>query len=316
MKKKPYGTVLGRSFFTPEVSGFYRLEEAPWTLIMFAPGKQILSSVNRFRLYYFITGTAFIVIILLLIKLVMGRTVFSIKALSNAAEKVAQGDFTTLETQKPKDEVDDLVRSFNTMVVQLEERIQLKEAMDLAMEVQQNLLPQKPLQTEKLDIAGKSIYCDETGGDYFDFFQFPELGAGNIGIAVGDVVGHGISAALLMTSVRAFLRSSMVQSGNLEQKVSDVNRLVCLDTTYSCDYMTLFLLLIDSNRKELRWVRAGHDPAIIYDPGSDMFNELNGQGTALGVNETFTFQENTFSEWSEGSFFGEIIHGIHPCIFL
>ena len=73
--------------------------------------------------------------------------------------------------------------------------------MDLAMEVQQNLLPQKPLQIDKLDIVGKSIYCDETGGDYFDFFQFPALGRRRVGIAVGDVVGHGVSAALLMTTV-------------------------------------------------------------------------------------------------------------------
>jgi HAMP domain-containing protein len=56
-----------------------------------------------------------------------------------------------------KDEIGELIHSFNTMVLQLEERIRLKEDLDLAMEVQQNLLPQKPLQTEKLDIAGKSI---------------------------------------------------------------------------------------------------------------------------------------------------------------
>ncbi|RUM88989.1 MAG: hypothetical protein DSZ24_02330, partial [Thermodesulfatator sp.] len=162
-----------------------------WTLIMIAPGKQILASILRFRLYYFITGTAFILMIVLLIRLVMGRTVSSIRALSDTAHKVARGDFVTLATPKTKDEVSELIQSFNTMVLQLKERIRLKEAMGLAMEVQQNLLPQKPLQIENLDIAGKSIYCDETGGDYFDFFQFPALGRGRVGIAVGDVVGPG-----------------------------------------------------------------------------------------------------------------------------
>jgi sigma-B regulation protein RsbU (phosphoserine phosphatase) len=300
MKEKPYGTVMSSGFFPSEVSGYYRLKEAPWTLIMIAPGKQILSSVLRFRLYYFITGTVFIFIILLLIKQVMGSTVSSIKALSDTAHKVARGDFVTLAPSKKKDEVGELIHSFNTMVLQLEERIRLKEDLDLAMEVQQNLLPQKPLQTEKLDIAGKSIYCDETGGDYFDFFQFPELGKGRIGIAVGDVVGHGVPAALLMTTVRAFLRSRMAQPGDLAPKINDVNRLLCLDTYQSCDYMSMFLIVIDTVNKELKWVRAGHDPGLLYDPDNTSFKELNGSGTVLGIDPTFTFEDYKLSGWSEG----------------
>jgi sigma-B regulation protein RsbU (phosphoserine phosphatase) len=300
MKKKPYGTVISRGFFPSEVSGYYRLREAPWTLIMIAPGKQILSSIIRFRLYYFITGTAFIFVILLLIKFIMGRTVSSIKALSDTANRVARGDFVTLTPTKTKDEVGELIRSFNTMVLQLKERIRLKDAMNLAMEVQQNLLPQKPLQFKNMDIVGKSIYCDETGGDYFDFFQFPALGPGKVGIAVGDVVGHGISAALLMTTVRAFLRSEMAKPGGLDQKVADVNQLLYLDTFESCDFMTLFLMVIDSNKRELRWVRAGHDPAIVYDPSSNSIYELNGRGSVLGIDPDWTFEEYKHSEWSDG----------------
>jgi sigma-B regulation protein RsbU (phosphoserine phosphatase) len=300
MKTKPYGTLLSSGFFPSEVSGFYRLKEAPWTLIMMAPGKQVLSSVIQFRLYYFITGIAFISVILLLIKLTMGRTVASIKALSDTANRVARGDFITLEPSQSKDEVGELIHSFNTMVVQLEERNKMKETMDLAMDVQQNLLPQKPLHVDKLDIAGRSIYCDETGGDYFDFFRFPVLGDGRVGIAVGDVVGHGVPAALLMTTVRAFLRSRMAQEGDLYQKVNDINRLLCLDTYESSDFMTLFLMVIDSNNRELRWVRAGHDPAIVYDPSSGSINELRGRGPALGVNTSFTFEECKQSGWSKG----------------
>ena len=300
MKEKPDGTVVGRGFLNTDVSGFYKLKEAPWTLIMIAPGKQIFSSIIRFRWYYFITGTVFILVILLLVRLALSRTVFSIKALSDTANKVARGDFVTLAPSKTKDEVGELIRNFNTMVLQLEERIRLKGDIDLAMKVQQNLLPQKPLQTENLDIAGKSIYCDETGGDYFDFFQFPALGPGKVGLAVGDVVGHGISAALLMTTVRAFIRSQMAQPGGLAQKVSAVNRLLCLDTFESCDFMTLFLLVIDSVNKELTWVRAGHDPAIIYDPSNGSINELKGRGTVLGIDADYTFEEYKHSGWSEG----------------
>jgi len=300
MKENSYGTVISSGFFPSEVSGFYRLKEAPWTLIMIAPGKQILASVIRFRLYYFITGTVFIFVILLLIKLIMGRTVLSIKALSDTANRVAGGDFVTLEPSKTKDEVGELIHSFNTMVVQLEERSKMKESMDLAMDVQQNLLPQKPLHMEKLDIAGRSIYCDETDGDYFDFFQFPELGEGRVGIAVGDVVGHGVPAALLMTTVRAFLRSRMAQPGDLAPKINDVNRLLCMDTSHSCDFMSMFLIVIDTINKDLRWVRAGHDPALFYDPVKTSIKELNGSGTALGIDASYAFEEYRLSGWSEG----------------
>ena len=300
IKDKLFGTVIVHGFTDANVSGFYRLKEAPWTLIMIAPGKDILAPIIQFRWYYFVSGAIFILVILALIRLGLGHTVSSIQDISKAAHMVSRGQFVTLTPPRTQDEVCELVCSFNTMVMQLEERLELKETLDLAMEVQQNLLPQKPLQTESLDIAGKSIYCDETGGDYFDFFQFPELGKEKIGIAVGDVVGHGVPAALLMTTVRAFLRSRMAQSGDLAQKITDVNRLLCLDTHDSCDYMTLFLLVIDSMKNELKWVRAGHEPALVYNPSTGSFNELDGDGMVLGIDETFSFQEYKYSGWSDG----------------
>jgi len=300
MKDKSFGTVFIHEFANANVSGFYKLKEAPWSLIMIAPGKDILAPMIQFRWYYLVSGAIFILIILAFIRLGLGHTVSSIQNISKAARMVSRGQFVTLTPPRTPDEVCELVCSFNTMVMQLEERIELKETLDLANEVQQNLLPQKPLQTESLDIVGKSIYCDETGGDYFDFFQFPELGKEKIGIAVGDVVGHGVPAALLMTTVRAFLRSRMAQPGDIAQKIADVNRLLCLDTYDSCDYMTLFLLVIDSMKNELKWIRAGHDPALVYNPSTGSFNELNGDGIVLGIDETFSFQEYKYSRWSDG----------------
>jgi len=300
MLSMPFGTILGQGHPPSEVIGFYKLHEAPWTLVMIAPGEEILSPIIRFRLYYTISGAIFILLVLFLIRSVMGRTVAAIKDVSKAADKVARGDYGKLLPVKTQDEVGELTRSFNSMVIQLKERIQMKEALNLAMEVQQNLLPQKPLHLENMDIVGQSIYCDETGGDYFDFFQFPALGSGRVGVAVGDVVGHGVSAALLMTTVRAFLRSQLAQPGDLDQKVTAVNRLLCLDTFESCDFMTLFLMVIDANKRELRWVRAGHDPALVYDPSSNSIYELQDGGSALGIDADWTFKEYKHSGWSAG----------------
>jgi sigma-B regulation protein RsbU (phosphoserine phosphatase) len=186
------------------------------------------------------------------------------------------------------------------MVLQLEERLKLKEALSLAMEVQQNLLPQEPLQNKHVDIAGQSIYCEKTGGDYFDFYPLPGTNGNQIVIAVGDVVGHGIPAALLMTTVRALLRSRMTQPGSLAEKIADVNRLLCMDTSISCDYMTLMVMMMDSVKGEVRWVRAGHDPAVVYDKLEDRFEELNGDGMALGIDRGYVYREYRRSNFTSG----------------
>ena len=294
-----YGTFIGTGTFPSEVSGFYKLQQAPWNLVMIAPGKSILTSLFQFRMYYFVVGLVFILLILLLIRFVTGRTVNSIKEISDAADRIAKGEFNQTLLVKTEDEVGELTRSFNSMMQQLEERIRLKEAMDLAMEVQQNLFPQQSLQVLELDISGKSIYCDATGGDYIDFIQFSELGQGKIGIVVGDVVGHGIAAALLMTTARALLRCRLTQPGSLSQMMNDVNRLLCFDTSESGSFVTMFFVLFDPSNKCFQWVRAGHDPAILYDTSKDSFEDLDGKGTALGVDEKLYFQEYTYEEWNE-----------------
>jgi sigma-B regulation protein RsbU (phosphoserine phosphatase) len=64
--------------------------------------------------------------------------------------------------------------------------------------------------------------------------------------------------------------------------------------------MSLFLMVIDPINNEVKWVRAGHDPALIYDPADDSFEELMGEGISLGVDETWSFKEYVFREWTEG----------------
>ncbi len=300
MAKRPFGTVAGKGHPPNEVSGFYKLQEAPWTLVMIAPGKEILAPIIRFRLYYFITAAGFILLILLLIRSVTGRMVFSIKEVSNAADKLARGDYGKPLPVKTLDEVGELTHSFNTMALQLEERIRLKEALDVAMEVQQNLLPTDMPQVKGLDIAGKSIYCDETGGDLYDFLEVCCRNTDQLGIAVGDVSGHGISAALLMATVRAFLRCRVTQPGSIAEIINDVNRLTANDTRETSQFMTLFYAEIDPVKKTLNWVRAGHDPAIFFDPAMNNFYELDGEGVALGIDEKIKYQENVKTELSKG----------------
>jgi sigma-B regulation protein RsbU (phosphoserine phosphatase) len=298
IKEQTSGTILGEGHPPKEVSGFYQLAEAPWSVVMVAPGREILAPIVKFRNYYIVGGSLFVLLILLLIRVVTGRTVSSIKDVSSAAENIAQGNYSTFLPVKTEDEVGQLRENFNTMALQLKERMRLKQELNLAMEVQQSLLPQRAPKIEGFDIAGQSIYCDETGGDYYDFIEFPEMGKGHMGVAVGDVAGHGIAPALLMTTVRAFLRSRVLtQPEDLADAITEVNRLLCIDTAETGNFMTLFFMLIDSANGKVRWVRAGHEPAMIYDPSTDSFDELLGRGIALGVDETWSFEEQVRELW-------------------
>jgi sigma-B regulation protein RsbU (phosphoserine phosphatase) len=198
------------------------------------------------------------------------------------------------------DERDLVIRAFNEIGPKLEDHLRLHQSMDLAMKVQQKLLPGKNPEIPELDIAGKSIYCDETGGDYYDFLEFDGKNDRKISVVVGDVSGHGISSALLMASARAFLRQRVSLPGTLGQIISDVNCQLAQDVAEYHNFMTLFYLRIDCEHKTLEWVRAGHDPPIFYDSKTRSFEALEGQGIALGVEESWVYTENKKVHLSEG----------------
>jgi sigma-B regulation protein RsbU (phosphoserine phosphatase) len=120
-------------------------------------------------------------------------------------------------------------------------------------------------------------------------------------VVVGDVVGHGISAALLMASVRSALRQRLASAGSISEVIADVNRQMTADLADSGRFVTLLYLVVDPQRRIAKWVRAGHDPAILYDPTSGEFSELAGYGMALGVDRQCRYEENLKENLPRGS---------------
>ncbi|MGD8990237.1 MAG: SpoIIE family protein phosphatase [Desulfobacterales bacterium] len=216
----------------------------------------------------------------------------SLLQMATAAKKLSDGDFSVKLGLRTGDERDLVIQAFNQMGPKLADHLRLNQSMDLAMKVQQKLLPAQNPEVPGLDIAGKSIYCDETGGDYYDFLEYDPNQAGQVSVVLGDVSGHGISSALLMATARAFLRQRVSLPGTLGQIISDVNRQLVEDVAEYNNFMTLFYLRIDAGQKTLEWVRAGQDPAILYDPATRSFETLDGEGIALGVEESWTYTEN------------------------
>ncbi|MDP6044646.1 MAG: PP2C family protein-serine/threonine phosphatase, partial [Phycisphaerae bacterium] len=185
----------------------------------------------------------------------------------------------------------DLGEVFNDMGPKLRERQKMKQSLELAMEIQQHLLPQGSPPVNGFDVAGRSIYCDETGGDYYDFIELAELGPGRLGIALGDVSGHGIGAALLMAAARGVLRSHAAMHGaNLGELFETLNRHLVRDTG-EAQFMTLFYAVLDAEARSLVWTSGGHDPALwLKNPSGDI-DELPNTGIPLGILEDAPYSQ-------------------------
>jgi sigma-B regulation protein RsbU (phosphoserine phosphatase) len=204
-------------------------------------------------------------------------------------KKLEQGDFSARLAVEFNDERDQIVTSFNRIMPRLDEHLRMSRALGVAHEVQQSLLPDKDPMLQGFDIAGMSLYCDETGGDYYDFIRISDT---RLAVVVGDVSGHGVSSALLMATARALVMLRASMPGPTASIINDVNKHLSLDTYETGNFMTFFYCELNEMSREICWVRAGHDPALIYSQESDEFDELKGKGLALGLDYTFEYEES------------------------
>jgi sigma-B regulation protein RsbU (phosphoserine phosphatase) len=221
---------------------------------------------------------------------VFSRTVTRpLTALSKAAERLAAGEFDARVDIDSKDEFASMGVIFNRVGPQLKEHFRVREALQAAVEIQQSLLPKAPPSIPGLDMFAMSLFSDKIGGDYYDYLCVREGGNQRLCVAVGDVSGHGISSAITMATVRAFLRLRASQPGTLAEVIADVNRKLVEDVEYSGQFMTFFLARIDRGARRMEWIRAGHDPGVLYDIRRDVFSELAGEGAPLGLSEHTRF---------------------------
>ncbi|QLA17873.1 SpoIIE family protein phosphatase [Desulfolutivibrio sulfoxidireducens] len=216
-----------------------------------------------------------------------------------AWKRVAAGDFSVRLDFRTRDERADLARAFNETMPKLADHLRLRESLELAQEVQRNLLPRTPPSLPGLDVAGINLSCDETGGDYFDYFPLAKKEGPVLAAVIGDVTGHGVPSALLMATARALLRASRpgcdAAAGvpRPAERITEANRLLAEDVGESGRFMTLFWAEIDPRTGDMRWVRAGHDPAWIIAPDGEAPQELWGEGVPLGIIPDHVYRDYT-----------------------
>lgn len=213
--------------------------------------------------------------------------------ISRVVRGVNEGDLSMRVKVTSNDEIGFAGDILNEMTHGLRERRRLQDSLDLAMEVQQHLLPRKSPVIAGLDIAGRSIYCDETGGDYYDYIVRGEEGEERSAVVIGDVSDHGIPSALLMATARALIRRSCSDTASVGEVLGDVNGHLAQAVEDSGQFMTLFLLEIDRESGTASWSNAGHEPALVYNAASKSYIELGGKGPALAVVDEYEYPESS-----------------------
>ena len=169
---------------------------------------------------------------------------------------------------------------------------QVQRQLAIASDVQRRMMPRSLPSAPGLDIAARYEPSLELGGDFYDVF---ELG-NQIGMVVGDVVGKGIAAALLMSHVRATLRAHVQDVYHIDEVMRKVNRALCRDTLES-EFASAWYAVVDPQSLRLTYVSAGHEPPFVVrerGSGGPEVVELRSGGLVLGIDPSENYERTVF----------------------
>jgi len=175
---------------------------------------------------------------------------------------------------------------------EMAQRERLNRELEIAREVQQHLFPQRLPSVPGLDYCGRCQPAREVGGDYYDFLELPQ---GRLGIAVGDVSGKGIGAALMMASLEASLRGQASVGHDLAELVKRVNSLV-YEASSASRYATFFYAEYDPQSRQLFYVNAGHSPPVVLRQSAAACQvfRLETGGPVIGLLQQGRYQQGSF----------------------
>ena len=239
-------------------------------------------------------GFAVVAALLAVIAAIVGAKTLTqpIRQLRDAARALARGNFDVRVTANTSDELGDLSTGFNKMVPALEERLKQVRDLNIAREIQQHLMSRAFPSVEGYDIAGVTEYCDETGGDYLDWFDLDDK---HVCLVIGDATGHGVGSALLMATARAALRTGARHHGAaIQHLITDTNQQLTVDSSGG-RFVTMLTIAVDRSSGDLTWISAGHEPALIFDSNAGTFETLEGEGIPLGVDAEWRYESGRTS---------------------
>jgi serine phosphatase RsbU (regulator of sigma subunit) len=261
---------------TKKISGFYPVDDADfgWTVGLGIADRDIVAPVFSLAWRLGLFGVGIVILALFFSRYLSHRITLDLRELTTSAIRIAEGRFGGRVAVRSRDEIGQLARAFNSMSAALAERdalirdqqqrllerARLEQELSIAAEVQQRLFPQfrPPLAT--LDYAG---FCQPARGVSGDYYDFLPLAPAKLGLLLADVAGKGISAALLVASLHACVRT---HAPLLVERCGDVLATVnslLYEATHSADYATVFYAVYDDSARLLTYANAGHYPPML-----------------------------------------------------
>ena len=172
----------------------------------------------------------------------------------------------------------------------------MQAALHVAKDIQQGMLPRGSIERPRIEIAGFNRPCEETGGDYFDYIPMADQ---RMGVVIGDVSGHGIGAALFVTTARALLRAFTLDASDPAKVLAKTNLLLERDMPAG-HFMSLFYGEVNTKTRDLRFASAGHNEIILFRKSAGKFEELLKTGPALGLIEGASYTIGTTEPLGDG----------------
>ncbi|MFC2161704.1 SpoIIE family protein phosphatase [Acidobacteriota bacterium] len=226
---------------------------------------------------------------------ITGGITSAVRTLQRGTRRVAKGDLDAYIEIPNEDELGDLAVSFNKMTAALKigqeealAREHLERELKTAREIQEKLLPNEMPQIPGFEITGTNIPSLQVGGDYFDFI---EMESGHLGIAIGDVCGKGIPAALLMANLQASLHGQAVGPKEITSLITRMNDLL-VRSTDSNMFATFFYGVLDRSLSTFTSTNAGHNPPLHFKENGD-HTKLTANGLIIGFLPKQKYKQHT-----------------------
>jgi sigma-B regulation protein RsbU (phosphoserine phosphatase) len=212
---------------------------------------------------------------------------------------IAKGNFSGRIPVKGNDQLAELGHSFNNMTEQIEnlvviakEKERLQSEVEIASEVQNQLFPRSAPVMRTIELIGVCQAARMVSGDYYDYLRLPD---GSLALAIGDVAGKGISAALLMASIQSIMRTQLAAGlAATSSIVAQLNRQLYANTAPE-KYATFFFGVYEENSRILTYTNAGHLPPLLLRGGASGSQPqvLEVTGTVVGAFPVIRYGEQT-----------------------
>ncbi|HVW10105.1 MAG TPA: SpoIIE family protein phosphatase [Bryobacteraceae bacterium] len=259
-------------------------------------GSSLEGILTAFYVVAALLGIAWIVSIYIGISMTR-RITGAVHNLYEGTTHIGQGDLVHRIPAKGRDQLADLSRSFNNMAEQLgqfvavaRERERLQSEIAIASEVQTRLFPLRPPSARTVEMMGVCHAASSVSGDYYDYFAAAH---GELALALGDVAGKGISAALLMASIQSIMRTQLSEGSEdyrPSASVARLNRLLYANTSPE-KYATFFFGLYNDENRSLTYTNAGHLPPLLIQ--RDGYRFLDVTGSVVGAFPSLVYEEQT-----------------------